>query len=171
MKVKEVLISFQKSTGQLLSQNKCSLLFSEASPSQDIEEIKEILGVVSASFENKYLGLPTPDGRMKDGNFQPIMERFRKRCTNWNERFMSQAAKEVNVKAVAQSLPTYVMGVFKLNKSFCDKYEKIIRDFWWGDNEEKRKVHWMSWEDMTKAKKRWWYRIWGYALFQPGPPG
>lgn len=42
---------------------------------------------------------------------------------------MSQAAKEVNIKAVVQALPTYVMGVFKLNIGFCEKYEKTIRDF------------------------------------------
>ena len=41
---------------------------------------------------------------------------------------MSQAAKKVNIKAVVQALPTYVMGVFKLNIGFCEKYEKIIRD-------------------------------------------
>jgi hypothetical protein len=151
-RVKEVLKEFQMATGQLLSHNKCSLLFSETSITQEREEIKEILGVESASFESKYLGLPTPEVRMKNGNFQTIMERFGKRCNNWNERFMSQAAKEVNVKAVAQSLPTNVMGVFKLNQSFCDKYEKVIRDFWWGDKDDKRKVHWMSWENMTKPK-------------------
>lgn len=112
-------------------------VFCEASITQEREEIKGILGVESASFESKYLGLPTPEGRMKNGNFQPIMERFGKRCNNWNERFMSQSAKEVNVKAVAQSLPTYVMGIFKLNQSFCDNYEKVIRDFWWGDKDDK----------------------------------
>lgn len=95
-----------------------------------------ILGVASYSFESKYLGLPTLEGRMKNDNFQPIMERFGKRCNEWNERFMSQAAKEVHIKSVVQALPTYVMGVFKLNQSFCESYEKTIRDFWWGDKDE-----------------------------------
>jgi hypothetical protein len=44
------------------------------------------------------------------------------------------------------------MGVFKLTKEFCNQYEKLIRDFWWGDEEEHRKVHWMAWENMTKPK-------------------
>lgn len=43
---------------------------------------------------------------MKNDKFQPIMDRFGKRCNDWNERIMSQAAKEVNIKAVAQALPT-----------------------------------------------------------------
>ena len=100
-----------------------------------------------------YLGLPTLEGRMKDEHFQPIMERFGKRCNNWNERFMSYAAKEVHVKSVAQALPTFIMGVFLLSKGFCEKYEKMIKDFWWGDEKEHRKVHWMSWERMTQPKR------------------
>lgn len=66
---------------------------------------------------------------------------------------MSPAGKEVNIKAVVQALPTYVMGVFKLNIGFCEKYEKIIRDFWWGDKDDQCKVHCMSWDCMTKPKR------------------
>lgn len=122
-------------------------------PTEVRTRIKNILGVESDTFESKYLSLPTPDGRIKNEKFQPIMDRFGKWCNNWNERFMSQAAKEVNVKLVLQSLPTFVMGVFKLNAGFCDKYEKLIRDFWWGDKFDHRKVHWMSWENMAKHKR------------------
>ena len=57
------------------------------------------------------------------------------------------------MKSVAQALPTYPMGVFKMSVGFCDKYEKIIRDFWWGDTENHRKVHWMAWDQMTKPKR------------------
>lgn len=152
-KVKEILNIFQRSSGQLLSQSKCSLLFSEACPVQVREEIKEILGVTISVFESKYLGLPTPEGRMKDEHFQPIMDKLGKRCCDWNERFMSQAAKEVNVKSVVQALPAYIMGVFKMSMGFCGRYQKMIRDFWWGDKENHRKVHWMSWENMTRHKK------------------
>ena len=64
--IKRVLASFQKCTGQLLSASKCSILFSEACPTQTREDIKTILRVQSETFESKYLGLPTPEGRMKE---------------------------------------------------------------------------------------------------------
>ena len=56
------------------------------------------------------------------------------------------------IKSVAQALPAYAMGVFKMSVGFCDQYEKLIRDFWWGDEQNHRKVHWMSWENMIKPK-------------------
>ena len=66
---------------------------------------------------------------------------------------MSQVAKEIHVKAFVHTLPTFVMGVFKLNAGFWANYEKMVRDFWWGEKVDHRKVHWMSWENITKPKR------------------
>lgn len=68
---------------------------------------------------------------MKNDQFQPILDRFGKRCNDWSEKFMSYAAKEVHVKSVVQGLPAIVMSVFMLSKGFYEKYERMIRDFWW----------------------------------------
>ena len=81
------------------------------------------------TFESKYLGLPTSEGRMEDGQFQPIMDRFGKRCNDWSEKFMSFVAKEVHVKSIVKALPTFTTSVFMLSQGFCDKYEKMIREF------------------------------------------
>lgn len=150
---RNVLSMFQKCTGQLLSESKCSLLFSEHCPVDIRDEIKSVLGVVAEAFESKYLGLPTPEGRMKDENFQPIMDKFGKRCNDVSEKFMPYAAKEVHVKSMVQALPCYTMGIFLFSKGFCEKYERMIRDFWWGEEKGHRKVHWMSWERMIKPKR------------------
>lgn len=93
------------------------------------------------------------DGRMKDGHFQPIMDIFRKRCNDWAGKHMSFAANEVKVKAIAQAIPTFAMGVFKFSMGFWDKYKRLIREFWWGEDGEKRKVHWMAWDQMVKPKR------------------
>uniref|UniRef100_A0A8R7V269 Reverse transcriptase domain-containing protein n=1 Tax=Triticum urartu TaxID=4572 RepID=A0A8R7V269_TRIUA len=151
--IRSALDRFQSGIGQLLSTSKCSVLFSERCPSNIQTEVKNILLVETSTFESKYLGLPTPEGRMKDENFQPIMERFMKRCSNQNGRHMSFAAKEVYVKSIVQALPTFTMGVFKMSVGFCEKYERLIREFWWGEEEGQRKVHWMSWDKMTKPKR------------------
>ena len=72
------------------------------------------------------------------------MERFSRRLTNWNEIFMAHAAKDNLIISFSQSLPGYVMGVFKLSNALCEQYQKLIREFWWGDDENKRKVHWLA---------------------------
>ena len=67
---------------------------------------------------------------------------------------MSHAAKDTLIKSVAQALPSYAMSVFKMSIGFCEEYEKLIRDFWWGDESGSRKVHWTAWENLTKPKGR-----------------
>jgi hypothetical protein len=85
--------------------------------------------------------LPTPKGRMGKDRFKSTKERLPSKFTNWAERYMSAGAKEVLIKSVAQAIPTYVMGVFKLLASLCEEMTKLIRCFWWGDDDGHRKVH------------------------------
>lgn len=117
--IQQALEKFQRGAGQLLSNSKCSLLFSEVCSEETREEIRDVLGVESVTFESKYLGLPTPEGRMKDGKFQTIMDRVGKRCSDWSEKFIFQAAKEVHMKSVIQALPAYPMGIFKFSVGLC----------------------------------------------------
>jgi hypothetical protein len=108
------------------------MLFSPICSPERQKDVKEELQITSVFFEEKYLGLPTLEGRMKMEKFQPIKKRFTKRLTDWSEKYMSSSAKEVLIKSVAQALPTYTMGVFKMSNQFCDDYMQLLRNFWWG---------------------------------------
>lgn len=92
-KIKSLLNHFEKGMGQQLSPAKCSLLTRESLDDQRKEEIRELLGVERVDFEPKYLGLPTPKGRMKKARFQPLRERLGKRLAAWTEKHLSVAAK------------------------------------------------------------------------------
>lgn len=116
------------------------------------EQVKQILGVELASFDAKYLGLPTPSGRMKGDRFQPMKERLGKRLKDYTEKNMSLGAKEILIKAVAQAIPTYIMSVFKLPLGLCNDLTSIIREFWWGVENVKRKTVWTSWKHLTQKK-------------------
>jgi hypothetical protein len=52
-----------------------------------------------------------------------------KHMVDWKECTLSQVAKEVLIKSVAQALPTYVMSVFKLHLGLCDSLKKHTRAF------------------------------------------
>lgn len=112
--VKAVLDTYARCTGQLINPAKCSIMFNEKGNQNVQVQVKQVLGVEMASFEPKYLGLPTPAGRVKGAHFQTLKERLGKRLKDYIEKNMSAAAKEVLIKAVAQALPTYTMSVFKL---------------------------------------------------------
>jgi hypothetical protein len=64
---------------------------------------------------------------------------------------MSMVAKETLIKSVAQALTNYIMSIFKLPAGFDEDYMATIRKFWWGE-EDQRKVHWTSWDNLTLPK-------------------
>ena len=45
---------------------------------------------------------------------------------------LSQASKEILIKAIAQAIPAYTMRVFKLPDTLCDEITSMVHAFWWG---------------------------------------
>ena len=65
---------------------------------------------------------------------------------------MSQASREILLKAVVQAIPTFAMSCFKLPEGLCDEIEALIRKIFWGQKGEQRKIHWKKWEVLCKPK-------------------
>ena len=70
----------------------------------------------------------------------------------WKEKLLSKEGKEVLIKVMAQAIPTYTMNCFKISDSLCDELMRMIRNFWWGQKKEEKKIAWLSWEKMCEPK-------------------
>ncbi|GLT71411.1 hypothetical protein SLA2020_434320 [Shorea laevis] len=68
--------------------------------------------------------------------------------------FLSQAGKEILIKAVIQAIPTYTMSVFQLPKSLCKELNGLMNSFYWGHKANEKKITWRSWEKMGQSKKQ-----------------
>ena len=77
----------------------------------------------------KYLGLPSLVGKNKRNSFNAIKEKLSKKLAGWKEKMLSKAGKEMLLKAIAQAIPTYTMGCFKIPDSLCDDMTSMIRNF------------------------------------------
>lgn len=44
------------------------------------------------------------------------------------------------------------MGLIKVPESVCEELTKLLRNFWWGVENNKRKTHWKSWDCLTRPK-------------------
>jgi hypothetical protein len=140
--------------GWLINPSKCSIMFGNGCMQPERDKVKEILRVGVEAVDEKYLGLPTPEGRITKNKFKfkSTKERMVRKFTNWMERNMSAGAKEVLIKSVAQAIPIYVMGIFKLPRTLCDEMNQLIRYFWWGDEAVQRKIHWIAWDKLLLLK-------------------
>jgi hypothetical protein len=69
-------------------------------------------------------------------------------------KHLSFAGRSTLIKAVAQAMPTYIMSCFLLPKNLCSHIEKMVCNYWWGNNPDKKKIHWLSWSKICKNKNK-----------------
>lgn len=78
---------------------------------------------------------------------------MKERTKNWHQKFLSEGGKEVLLKSVALAMPTYAKSCFKLHISTCHEIDSMLSQFWWGSNDSKRRMAWVSWKKMSLPKK------------------
>ena len=44
------------------------------------------------------------------------------------------------------------MGCFTILLGLCHDIEALIKKFWWGQRGDRRKIHWVKWDELTKSK-------------------
>lgn len=111
-----------------------------------------MLGVPAIKQYERYLGLPSFIGRAKYSSFAQIKEKVWSKLKGWKEKLISQASKEILIKSVAQAIPAYAMSCFRLPNRLIKDIEMLIRRFWWGQNGDKGKMHWLPWDTLCKSK-------------------
>ena len=116
-------------------------------------EMMGALGITTEGLKGRYLGLPTYIGKAKSKAFQYIKEKVWNKIQGWKERLLSKAGKEILIKAAAQAIPVYTMACFDLTKSLCDELSSMISKFWWSQVDKVNKIHWTSWEKLSKPKR------------------
>lgn len=76
------------------------------------------------------------------------------RCIQgWLEKLLTKAEKEILIKACAQAIPSFAMLVFDLTKGLCEQMTAMICRFFWAQQDEDQKIHWLSAEKLTRFKK------------------
>ena len=97
--------------------------------------------------------------------FQSLKDRVWNCLPNRKNNFLSQAGKEILLKVVVQSIPTYCMSVFLIPISLCKEIHGLMQQFWWGHKENTSKISWVSWEKMGLAKSDGGLGFWDLVSF------
>jgi hypothetical protein len=152
--LKRILHDYEVSSGQRVNLQKSSIFFGARCQEGVRENLKQLIGINSEALSERYLGLPTVVGRSKEGCFKHLRERSWGKVKGLKGQGMSKEGKSVLIKSVLQAVPAYAMSCFQLSKNMCKQLSSISSNFWWGDKDGQRKVHWIGWERMCKSKER-----------------
>ena len=150
----EILKQYEAASGQQVNTDKSSVFFSHNTSSTMKEEVMDILGPMQHTRHGEYLGLPTLIGKSKKQVFAEIKEKVGKKLLGWKEKMLSMGGKEILIKAIVQVVPTYTIGCFLLPKSLCEDLEGMMRNLWWGQQNQETKMAWVGWKKMCKAKRQ-----------------
>ena len=124
----KVLEDYERVSGQKLNKDKTSLYFSKNTGGDIQDQVKRKFGAEIVRHHEKYLRLPPLVGRGKRKAFNWIKDQVGRKIAGWKGKLLSNAGREVLIKAVAQATPTYTMSVFKLH-SLCKDLNSLMGNF------------------------------------------
>ena len=163
--ISDTLQLHAEASGQCINFEKSSAYFSSNTSESQRQWIEQALGVREVDRFEFYLGLPTLVRRAKYQTFAYLKDSVWKKLQGWKGRMLSHAGKEVLIKVVAQSIPTYTMGVFLLPAKFCNELNALCARFWWGQTDDERKINCKSWNFLTKQKREGGTGFWDIRSF------
>uniref|UniRef100_A0A8R7UT09 Uncharacterized protein n=1 Tax=Triticum urartu TaxID=4572 RepID=A0A8R7UT09_TRIUA len=132
--------------------SKSAIFFSANCTDETKAMVHVNMEIETEALVEKYLGLPTAISKSSDVQFEHIATNIRKLVNGYVPKLLSSAAREVLIKAVCQAIPTYSMSCFRLSKKLCKKLTNIVARFFWGGDDNKRKLHWKKWKDIAIPK-------------------
>jgi hypothetical protein len=151
--LQNILQLYECCSGQTINFDKSSVMFSKNTKEWCRRGVLNVLRISGEARTEKYLGLPVYVGRSKAQTFEYLKERIWKRIQGWKERFLSKMGKDILIKACAQAIPTFAMSCFDLTKTLCEEMSTMICRFWSAQQDKDNKVHWLSWEKLTRSKR------------------
>jgi hypothetical protein len=129
--ITNVLKVYEDASGQQLNRAKTSIFFTKNTSSEMKAQIQAMFHVLEIKNHEKYLGLPSFVVKSKVATFGELKGRVWSRINGWKEKLLSHGGREVLIKAVTQSIPTYTMSCFSLPNGLCKDLNQMFSQFWW----------------------------------------
>ncbi|GKV30099.1 hypothetical protein SLEP1_g38957 [Rubroshorea leprosula] len=147
-----IKIDLEKASGQKINPSKFGIFFSRNVEHNSREELCSILEFPQTENLRKYLGVPPSPRKLKKQDCNFILDKVRAKLDGWKTKFFSMAERRILASSVLASIPNFYMQSFMLSYSTLSQLDKITRDFLWGFDLLKRKIHMVAWDTVTLPK-------------------
>lgn len=113
---------------------------------EEKEAMANMLNCKLGELPMKYLGIPISDNGVSA--FSDIYNKMRKRLDPWKGKSLSSGGRLTLTDTCLSSLPTYLMGFYKIPASGHEKMDSIRSNFFWEGADGKSKYHMAKWQSV-----------------------
>jgi hypothetical protein len=145
----------------VINRDKSAIMFSTNTRETDRANVMQALNIQKVTMNDRYLGMPVHVGQCRSKVFAYLKERIWLRIQGWKEKMLSWAGTEVLIKAVAQAIPTFVMGCFDITKEMCDQISTMIGRYWWSNQDKDNKFIGSVGRDLLDQRGK---GVWGSGI-------
>ncbi|XP_061368484.1 uncharacterized protein LOC133311446 [Gastrolobium bilobum] len=146
--ISDCLLKFSNMSGQSVSMEKSCIYFSRNTSLEISSSIADISGFKVVKSIGCYLGALMRHGRASRKHYANIISRVQNRLQGWKAKCMSLAGRITLAKSVISAIPTYHMQNNTLPIHICQEIEELQCKFIWGDLYEKRRAHYVAWDQL-----------------------
>ena len=137
---------YSNASRQQLNKSKSSVLFGSKVVASSKHDLKRSLNINQEGGMGMYLGLPETICGSKKQVFSFVQERLNDRTNSWSSKLLSKGGKEIQIKAVAQAVPSHVMSCYLLPQGITKKLTGAVSHFWWSTKINNKGLHWVAWD-------------------------
>ncbi|XP_019265527.1 PREDICTED: uncharacterized protein LOC109243087 [Nicotiana attenuata] len=147
-----ILQNFNEQSGQKINLTKSRVLFSSNITQDVIQHLTNSLSIKHTTSFGKYLGFPIIHKKQSATDFQFIIDNMQSKMAGWKTKCLNMAGRTVLAKTSLNSIPSHVMKYINLPTKITNQIDRIQRNFLWGTTTERKKLHLIKWEVVTKNK-------------------
>ncbi|XP_028549533.1 uncharacterized protein LOC110108341 [Dendrobium catenatum] len=141
---------FASLSGLQINTNKSAIIFSHHD--SENQNICQELGILNVNLHLTYLGIPISPKRLKVSHFQPLLSKIFALLAGWKNKFLSFAGRVQFLKfTITNSIAYWIRGSI-IPKGCCTIINKLCSKFLFHNNLLERKLHLISWSNVTIPK-------------------
>lgn len=100
----------------------------------------------------KFLGVMVGDITKREYIWKELVRNIRKMTSIWKGRHLSLGGRVVLINSTLNSIPIYTLSFYKAPIKVLKDIKIIQRKLMWRGDENKRTIHWVSWNIVCKPK-------------------
>ncbi|KAL4370603.1 hypothetical protein AHAS_Ahas06G0082300 [Arachis hypogaea] len=146
--IKGVLETFCNASGLKINEDKTAIVFSKGTAGSTREEIQNLSKFKEQKELGKYLGASISDKREGKERYKDIVRRVQSKLKGWKTKCLSLAGRLTLAQSTISPILNYQMQHERVPKGVYRKVERLQRNFIWGDEPNKKRLHLIGWKTM-----------------------